>query len=216
MTHLLLVIGILFAGSPVPFTQTPSPSPGQPGTGRIRGRVVAAETNAPLRGSRVVAFVADGLPPREAVTDSDGRYEVGQLPAGTVVVSASLHGYLGVAYGQRRVRLMEAGEPVNVGSGQTVERIDRALPRAGVIVVRLTDETGEPLADARVEIQRYQYAVNGQRHLTSAPTGVRGKLMRTDDRGELRAFGLMPGEYTVRASVQTIRRGRPGNRGRQG
>ena len=208
MRRYSLVIGILFASSLVTFTQTPpSPSPGQPGTGRIRGRVVAADTNAPLRGARVVAFIADGQPPRQAVTDADGRYEIAQLPAGAFTVSASQDGYLSFAYGQRRVRLMETGTEVNVAPGQTVDRIDISLPRAGVIVVKLSDETGEPIEGARVELQRYQYGANGQRRLTSAPTGVRGPLSRTDDRGELRAFGLTPGEYTVRASVQSIRSG---------
>jgi hypothetical protein len=208
MKRLLLVVAFLFAGSLVASTQAPpSPPSGQPGTGRIRGRVVAADTNAPLRGARVVAFIADGQPPREAVTDADGRYEVAQLPAGTFMVSASLDGYLSVMHGQRRVRLMETGAEINVAPGQTVERIDISLPRAGVIVVRLTDEAGEPLANAQVEIQRYQYSANGERRLTSAPTGVRGPLARTNDRGELRVFGLMPGEYTVRATVRGVRSG---------
>ena len=207
MRRLLLVIALFFAGSLVVFTQTPPSAPsGQPGTGRIRGRVVAADTNVPLRGARVVAFVSDGQPPREAMTDADGRYEVAQLPAGAFMVSASMDGYLSFAYGQRRVRLMETGTEVNVAPGQTVEGIDVSLPRAGVIVVRVTDDAGEPLADAQVDIQRYQYGTNGQRRLTSAPTGVRRPL-ETDDRGELRAFGLMPGEYTVRATVHTIRSG---------
>src|SRR5688572_8017483 len=207
MRRLLQVIGILFAGCLVAFTQAQTPSPGQPGTARIRGRVVAADTNAPLRGARVVAFIADGQPPREAVTDANGSYEVAQLPAGTFMVSASLDGYLSVAYGQRRVRLMETGTEINLAPGQAVERIDISLPRAGVMVVRLTDEAGEPLANAQVEIQRYQYGANGERRLTSAPTGVRGPLARTNDRGELRVFGLMPGEYTVRATVRGIRSG---------
>jgi protocatechuate 3,4-dioxygenase beta subunit len=208
MKSLFLVVAFLLAGSLVASTQAPpSPPSGQPDTGRIRGRIVAADTNAPLRGARVVAFIANGQPPREAVTDADGRYEVAQLPAGTFTVSASLDGYLSVAYGQRRVRLMETGTEINVAPGQTVERIDISLPRAGVIVVRLTDEAGEPLANAQVEIQRYQYGANGERRLTSAPTGVRGPLARTDDRGELRVVGLMPGEYTVRATVRGIRSG---------
>jgi len=123
------------------------------------------------------------------------------------MVSASMDGYLSFAYGQGRVRRMETGTEVNVAPGQTVERIDISLPRAGVIVVRLTDEAGEPLANAQVDIQRYQYGANGQRRLASAPTGVRGRLARTNDRGELRVFGLTPDDYAVRATLQSIRSG---------
>src|SRR6187200_2166810 len=120
----LQVIAILFAGCLVAFTQAQIPSPRQPGTGRIRGRVVAADTGVPLRGARVVAFIADGQPPPETVTDTDGRYEFAQLPAGAFFVSASLDGYLSFMFGQRRVRLMETGTEVSVAAGQTVDRID--------------------------------------------------------------------------------------------
>ena len=201
----LLVIGVFVAGCSVAFTQTPSPPSDHQGTGRIRGRVVAAETGTPLRGARVV--VHDGgntRPPRETATDADGGYEVGELPAGAFFVHASHDGYLGLAYGQRRPRLMEAGTPVTVRAGQTIERIDLPLPRAGAIVVTLTDAAGDPVAGAYVEMLRFAYAVNGRRRLTPVPTGRRGPV-RTDDRGEFRAFGLMPGEYFIRASVQTVR-----------
>src|SRR5262245_60815031 len=113
-----LVIGLLVAGSLMAFAQQPpAPPAGQPGSGRIRGRVVAAGTSMPLRGARVMAFIADGQPPRETVADADGRYEIAQLPAGSFHVSAVLDGYVGVAYGARAGRLMDDGEPVIVGSG---------------------------------------------------------------------------------------------------
>ena len=204
MRRLPLVIAFVLAGSLVAFTQAPSSPSAQPGTGRIRGRVVAADTNVPLRGARVVAFIADGQPPRDAVTDADGRYEFADLPAGAFMVSASMDGYLSFAYGQQRVRMMETGTEVDVAPGQTVERIDISLPRAGVIVVRLTDEAGEPVANAYIDIQRYQRDVNGQRRLVSAPTGVRGPLARTDDRGQLRVFGLTLDDYAIRATLQSI------------
>src|SRR5262245_10772812 len=141
MRRALLVVAVLLASSLMASTQTPPSPPGGPqGTGRIRGRVVAADTNMPLRGVRVMAFIADGNPPRETVTDADGRYEIAQLPAGSFRVSAVLDGFIGVVHGGRPERLMDDGEPVIVGPGQTVERIDISLPRAGVIVVRLTDE----------------------------------------------------------------------------
>ena len=187
------------------FTQTPpSPPPDQQGTGRIRGRVVAAETGTPLRGARVVIYGSNAQAPRETMADADGGYEVGQLPAGPFVVSASHDGYLGAAYGQRRPRPLDGGTPVTVQAGQTVERIDLALPRAGVILVRLTDAAGEPVAGAYLEILRFEYGANGQRRLTPVPAGRRGPAT-TDDRGEFRAFGLRPGEYFIRASARTVR-----------
>jgi protocatechuate 3,4-dioxygenase beta subunit len=189
----------------VAFTQTPPSSPpDQQGTGRIRGRVVAAETGTPLHGARVTVYGGSAQPPHETVSNADGVYEVGSLAAGAFFVSASHDGYLGVAYGQPRPRLLDAGTPVTVRAGQTVERIDLALPRAGVILVRLTDAAGGPVAGAHVEILRFEYGATGQRRLTSVPTGRRGPAT-TDDRGELRAVGLRPGEYSIRAFVSTVR-----------
>src|SRR5262245_16758646 len=132
-----LVTGLLVAGSLMAFAQRPlDPTAGQPGSGRIRGRVVAADTNMPVRGARVPAFIADRQPPRETVTDADGRYEIAELSAGSFRVSAVLDGYISLAYRARAGRLMDDGEPVLVGPGQTVERIDISLPRTSVIVVK--------------------------------------------------------------------------------
>lgn len=186
-------------------TQTPPPPPGPHDTGRIRGRVVAAETGAPLRGARVSVWGIDLQHPPETVTDADGRYELSQLPTGELLVSAEHDGYLSTAYGRRRQRLMEPGTAVTVRAGQTVEGIDLALPRAGAIVVKVTDDAGDPIADALVQIQRFQYGADGLRKLTNVPTAVRGPHW-TDDRGELRASGLLPGEYVIRADAWTARR----------
>jgi len=186
------------------FIPTDPQSADQRDTGRIRGRVVAAETGAPLRGARVIVWGGDAARPHDCDTDADGRYEVGQLPPGSFFVSAAKSEYLSVAYGQARLRLMEPGAAVMVEAGQTVEHIDLALPRGGVIVVRLTDDDGQPFAGALIQIQRFQYATDGEQRLNNVPTGIRGPAI-TDDRGELRAFGLAPGKYVIRATVRSIR-----------
>jgi protocatechuate 3,4-dioxygenase beta subunit len=62
----------------------------------------------------------------------------------------------------------------------------------------VTDEFGEPITGVFVQVQRYTYLPGGQRRLTFA--GAPGS---TDDRGEFRVFGLMPGEYIV----STVARG---------
>ena len=84
-----------------------------------------------------------------------------------------------------------------------MERIDFALTKGGVIVVRITDDFGEPLAGAQIQVQRYQYGPDGERRLTQAQIGTPFMTM-TDDRGELRAFGLTPGEYVISANVRNI------------
>ena len=186
------------AGAPRPGLPPPrdnAQSAQQTGTAKVRGRVTAVDTGAPLRRVQM-ALSATDIPNyrRTTQTDAQGRYEFVDLPAGKFSLNASKAGYVGLQYGQRRP--YEAGTPIALAEGETATPIDFVLPRGSVISVRLTDEFGEALAQAQVSAQRFQYTPDGQRRLTPARTGT------TDDRGELRLFGLMPGEYVVEGSVR--------------
>ena len=172
----------------------------QTGTGHVRGRVVATQTGAPLRRAQILLFGADGQSQmrRTATTDGEGRYEFANFPAGRFTVTATKAGYVTMQYGQKRP--FETGTPLNIADGEDQTRIDFALPRGGVIVVRVVDDFAEPLAGAQVQVQRYQYGPDGQRRLSTVNTG--SPFSATDDRGENRAFGLMPGEYIVSAGMR--------------
>lgn len=93
-----------------------------------------------------------------------------------------------------QARPFEAGKPLDLADGQLLEKIDFSLPRGSVITGRITDEFGDPFADAQVQAMRYQF-VNGERQLVNV-----GRTATTDDIGQFRLFGLMPGEYIIRAS----------------
>lgn len=229
---LVLVFAVLCDSAALgqtPGTQIPRPgtapgvqAPGMPsrdnrgpqsGTARIRGRVVAAQTGMPLRRAQVMISSTQTQLFRSATTDSEGRFEFAELPAGRFSLSANKAGYVMLQYGQRRP--FEAGRPLTVSDGEQVERIDFALTSGSVIVVRVTDDFDEPLAGAQIQVQRFQYGADGQRRLTGVPSGMAGApfMSVTDDRGELRAFGLTPGEYVVRASVRNF--GIPGSAGNE-
>jgi len=208
------VLASLSAQVALPAGQAPSvpggvagaPVPGQPrrdtaaqpqptGTGRIRGRVVAAVTNAPLRRVQMALQWSESPQFRPIVmTDAEGRYEFAQLPAGKFSLSASKPGYVALQYGQRRP--YEGGTSIALNVGETVTSIDFALPRGGVIAGRITDEFGELMPQVQVQAQRFQFAQDGQRRLVTTGTAT------TDDRGEFRVYGLMPGEYVVNGSVR--------------
>ena len=208
------VLASLSAQVALPAGQAPSvpggvagaPVPGQPrrdtaaqpqptGTGRIRGRVVAAVTNAPLRRVQMALQWSENPQFRPIVmTDAEGRYEFAQLPAGKFSLSASKPGYVALQYGQRRP--YEGGTSIALNVGETITSIDFALPRGGVIAGRITDEFGELMPQVQVQAQRFQFAQDGQRRLVTTGTAT------TDDRGEFRVYGLMPGEYVVNGSVR--------------
>ena len=215
-----LTAGVLFAaiaaGAQVPSLPPGAAQPGPPmprppmpprdgavqtepaGTARIRGRVVAADTGAPLRRAQVRLSAAELRVNRSATTDADGRYEFPNLPAGRYSLSVARSGFVSLSFGQQRP--FEQGRPLDLASAQQADKIDFALPRGGVIAGRVTDELGEPLAGVRVQAMRYQYLPNGRRQLTPVGGGGIFGGPVTNDLGEFRLYSLMPGTYVVSAT----------------
>jgi hypothetical protein len=167
------------------------------GTSILRGSVVASDTGAPIRRAQVRAFSADARESRLASTDAQGRWEIKDLPAGRYTITAAKGGFVTLQYGQRRPS--ESGTPVELGDAQAVEKIVIALPHGSVLGGRITDEFGEPVANAVVVAMRYAYQA-GARRLVPA-TGANSRDT-TDDQGAFRLFGLPPGDYYVSAMLR--------------
>lgn len=177
-----------------PGQMTPPATAVRPGAiGVLRGVVTAADTGGPLRRARVTLNAPGLRESRAATTDVDGRWEFKNLPAGRFTLSAGKPQYVTLEYGQRIPT--EAGRPVELAAGQTLERLEFRLPRGSVISGRVVDDLGEPAASIRLQAFRLQY-VGGRRQL--APTGVFGI---TDDLGQYRLAGLPPGTYYVGSSA---------------
>lgn len=165
------------------------------GTGRITGRVLSAETGAPLRRAQV-RITAPEIGAKASLTDIEGRYEFKDLPAGRFTVNASKSGYVPVQYGQTRP--YESGRPIELADKQVLEKADIVMPRGGVISGRILDEFGEPVADAMVSTLRQTWA-NGRRRLL--PTG---RSAQSNDLGQYRLYGLPPGDYYVSATLRNV------------
>jgi Carboxypeptidase regulatory-like domain len=163
------------------------------GTAVLSGRVVATDAGKPLRRALVRASSQETPQGRSVSTDADGRWQLKGLPAGSYRVTVSKGGYVDISYGQ--VRPFEAGKVLELADGQTIEKIDVSLPRAGVITGRILDEFGEPLTGARVQPMRYRYT-GGQRRLVAIAPGD-----STDDIGQFRLHGLSPGDYFISAQM---------------
>jgi protocatechuate 3,4-dioxygenase beta subunit len=166
---------------------------GAAGSAVIRGRVVAADSNRPVSLATISASAPQLRESRSISTNSEGRYEIRNLPAGRYTLTVSRSGYLTLQYGQRRV--LELGTPLDIANGQVIDDIDFILPRMSVITGRLTDEEGEPVAGARV-FAAEAVTVQGSIRLSTFDGNA-----ATDDSGAYRITGLSPGRYAVLADT---------------
>ena len=163
------------------------------GTAIIRGQVTS-DTGIPVRRAQVRANVS-GMPGgRVASTDTEGRFELRDLPAGQWSLTASKPGYVTQRLGQRRP--FETVSPVQLADGQRVDGANFALLRGGVINGRVQDDLGDPIANVRVRVQRSQM-FEGRRRLVNV-----GVDDESDDTGAFRLYGLAPGDYYVSATLR--------------
>jgi hypothetical protein len=166
------------------------------GSGVIKGQVIASGSGTPVRRAQVRVMTMDGRGGGGVTsTDNNGNYEVRELPAGRYNVSASKGGFVNGQFGQRRPG--DPGTPIDLGEGQTAEKVNFILSRGGVISGRIVDDAGEAVSGIQVIATRFQFMA-GTRRLV--PGGSEGSTDRTDDQGGFRLYGLPPGEYFVSAN----------------
>jgi hypothetical protein len=139
----------------------------------VRGRVVDAENNRPLRRT-IVSLARGDRSERPVLTDEEGRFEI-QLPDSSSALVVAKAGYAStiVEPDRRTVRPRE---------------LDIRLPRGAAMSGRVL-ERGTPAIGSRVIARRIDDASSG------APTYE----AEIDDLGEYRIGGLPAGQYTVSA-----------------
>src|SRR3954464_10002413 len=183
-------------GSQQPARDTPAQPQDAPPTpsGRITGRVIASDNGRPVKRARVFVTAAE-LPDggRGVLTDDQGVFDLAELPAGRYTLTVSKSGFVALSYGQRRP--LQAGTPLQLADGQQLKGIQFQLPRGSVIGGHVLDEDGDAMPGVMVRVMRYQY-LQGERRLTPAGNA------QTDDKGQYRVWGLMPGEYYVNALMR--------------
>src|SRR6185436_18168441 len=182
------------------FAQQPArDTPAQPESavrlpgGRITGRVLASDNGRPVKRARVFISAAELPGGRGMLTDDSGVFDFTELPGGRYTLTVSKSGFVSLSYGQRRP--LQAGTPLQLAEDQQIKGIQFQLPRGSVIGGRVLDEDGDAMPGVMVRVMRYQYQ-QGERRLTAAGTA------QTDDRGQFRVWGLMPGDYYVNAVMR--------------
>jgi hypothetical protein len=161
------------------------------GTAVLKGRIVAGDSGKPLRRARVTIRATElgSEGQRTTSTSLDGRYEFKDLPAARYRVSVARSGYLSLDHGQRRPG--EIGRPVQLADGQTLDKVDFAMPRMGIITGRVTDESGDPIEGVGVFAARLMF-FEGQRRLVPISAG----RIQTDDEGSTASADWRPAPTT--------------------
>jgi len=162
------------------------------GTAVLSGRVVSDDADArPVRHARVTCTAPELTAGLTVITDDEGRFTCGQLPAGRYTVAVTRDGWVATTYGASKP--LRPGRPIGVGAGQHAE-ISVRMMRGAIITGTVLDESGQPAIDTNVVAMR-RMMHNGERRLVALGAGG-----VTDDRGVYRIYGLPPGDYVVGAA----------------
>jgi len=178
-------------------TTTPAPSGAISGTvidgltGLAVADAIVGLSPAPSTGTQLPA----GYQARQ-MTDARGRFAFLNLPdAGTFQLTAAKFGYLDGGYGRDSAPTDQL-RPIVIANGAWVGNLRVNIWTPAAISGAVRDENGEPVVGVFVRaLARFRIA--GRDELAAGPLTV------TDDRGQYRLSGLLPGRYVIQVpSVQ--------------
>lgn len=167
-------------------------------SGTIAGTVVT--TDAPPQPiTRAIVTLSGGNIPDNVstVTDPSGRFQFTNLTPGRYVIGVTKAAHLPTQYGATRPG--RPGTSIALAPGQNLD-LRIPLPRGAVITGTVRDQFGTPAPGIRVTVSPATMVTNA----TGFPAD---SVLVTDDRGNYRAYGLMPDEYVVSAVPRTIGNG---------
>jgi protocatechuate 3,4-dioxygenase beta subunit len=154
-------------------------------TGHVRGRVMDARTQAPVRSFQARAVPTRQVPGRAAAgpqtfDDPAGTFVIGDLPVGEVSLTVHAEGYVAAS--------LEATVSVDGEAAETVFTLEPGARIRG----RVTNEEGTAVPDAWVR----------------APGDDRVAVVQTGESGDYELQGLPPGELKLEFGKQGFRTAR--------
>jgi hypothetical protein len=121
-----------------------------------------------------------------ALTGTDGNFRIENIAPGRYRLFVERTGYQEIDSRHRR----SEGRVLTLAAGQELKDLVIRLQPAAVVEGRVTDEDGDPMAEAQVAVLRQTF-VSGHAHWEQAGAE------RTNDLGEYRIAGLAAGSYFV-------------------
>ena len=166
----------------------------------VSGQVSNAATGEPVRRALVSLRRIDMSPgvtniqvTNTVTTDAAGRFAIAGIAPGKYRLSAERSGFITAQYGSRGPG--KAGNLLTLEPGQKSSDLAIRLTPHAVIAGHVLDEEGDPVASANVQVSRQQY-MQGRKQIAQ----MNGTS--TNDLGEYRLFGLVPGRYYVSATTR--------------
>jgi protocatechuate 3,4-dioxygenase beta subunit len=178
----------------------------------VEGRVISAATGAPLKKAAVwlEAFSptrgVNGPPTvsgAAATTDANGRFVLDGVEAGSYFLSAQRTGYLDQGYGARDPQVV--GPPLKLNAGDRMTDVTIRLTPQSLLYGKVTDEDGDAVPNAQVEVLHVSYA-GGRRQFANTAA------VTSQDDGSFVVGNLGPGRYYVSAALRAADQHGPGRR----
>ena len=119
-----------------------------------------------------------------STTDQEGNYRITDVPPGSYRVNPDAPAFV--------ISNQPGGTTLIVNEGDSLNDVDFALVKGGVITGRVTNSEGQPLIEREVTLSPVE--TNNQ---NSAYVEIVHRSWLTDDRGVYRMFGVSQGKYKI-------------------
>jgi Carboxypeptidase regulatory-like domain len=156
----------------------------------LQGIVVKA-SGEPLKKATVEVIAEDQKEGANytATTDADGRFQVKEVKPGRYNLFVERTSFIAVDKNNHR----SLGTALTVTAGQPIKDLLVRMVPAAVVRGRVVDEDGDPMPNVEVSASRKTYTGGKQQWGTDGSD-------HTNDLGEYRIGGLLPGQYFVTAT----------------
>jgi protocatechuate 3,4-dioxygenase beta subunit len=221
------LVGSLVAAAVLSSAQVTAPRPGAPDANpdkpkekcKVEGHVTNLSSGEPLKKTtlRLRMSMSPGagisnpsdMANYSTTSDAEGKFLFEDVEPGRYTLSAERPGFVRANYGARSNAM--GGTAIALDAGQHLKDLVFKLTPQGVIAGKVTDEDGDPVSGAQVQVYRFAY-VRGKKQLQ--PSGA--SSVSAD--GSFMVANLAPGRYYLSASDSRAMMGpwqqeRPGRRG---